>query len=109
MSFRALTVPVAIAATFVVGWTLPPADAIAAVKRDCGHMPNRLAFNIKTRNVFCGKARRIVRRWGKTAAQQRGGDGWVLGLYCNYRNTGYEAGAIHCAHRGRVVRWETAS
>jgi hypothetical protein len=81
----------------------------SSVVRECGHMPNHFAFNIKTRNVFCGKARRVVRRWGQTAARKRGGDGWVFGLYCNYRSTGYEAGKIRCARRERVVRWQTAS
>jgi len=83
--------------------------ASAAPIRECGDLVNRFAFNITTRKVSCHKARRVVRRWGDTAAQQ-GGDGTVLGLYCNYRNTGYESGDIRCTgSRGRVVRWQTSS
>ena len=78
--------------------------------RECGDMAHRLAFNITTRKVSCRKARRVVRRWSNTAAGRPSGDGAVLGLYCNYRDTGYEAGDIRCTGpHGRVVRWQTAS
>jgi hypothetical protein len=93
----------------VLGGMASPAPADAARFRECGQMPNHFAFNITSRNVSCQDARRVVRRWNKTAAQQPGGDGWVLGLYCNYRDTGYEAGTIRCSRSGRVVRWQTAS
>jgi hypothetical protein len=81
----------------------------AAAIRQCGQMSSHLAFKIESRKIPCRQARHVVRRWGQTAAMKRGGDGWVLGLYCNYRDVGYETGAIRCAHRGRVVRWRTSS
>lgn len=87
----------------------PDHSTLSFAARNCGQMPNQFAFNVRARNLSCGKARRVVRRWGQTAARKRGGDGWVFGLYCNYRNTGYEAGVIRCARRERVVRWQTAS
>jgi hypothetical protein len=81
----------------------------AAPIRECGDMAHRLAYNITTRKVQCVEARRVVRRWNNTAAR-RGGDGRIRGLYCNYRNIGYEAGDIRCiGSRGRVVRWQTYS
>lgn len=77
--------------------------------RECGNLAHRLAYNITTRKVQCVEARRVVRRWNNTTARQ-GGDGRVRGLYCNYRNIGYEAGDIRCTgSRGRVVRWQTYS
>ena len=88
----------------------PPNASGNSAIRECGDMAHRFAFNITTRKVPCRKARRVVRRWNKTVAGQRSGDGRVLGLYCDYRDTGYEVGDIRCtgAH-GRVVRWQTAS
>lgn len=88
---------------------LPVGTAGAAPIRECGQLTHRLAFNITTRKVSCREARRVVRRWSRTVAQS-GGDGRVRGLYCRYRDTGYEAGDIRCTgSRGRVVRWQTAS
>jgi hypothetical protein len=72
-------------------------------------MAHRFASNITTRKVSCVEARRVVRRWNNTAAQ-RGGDGRVRGLYCDFRELGYEVGDIRCTgSRGRVVRWQTNS
>jgi hypothetical protein len=85
------------------------AEAGAAPIRECGQLAHRYAFNITTRNVGCTEARRVVRRWNRTVAQS-GGDGRVRELFCDYRDTGYEAGDIRCtASRGRVVRWQTYS
>ncbi len=86
-----------------------PAPADAAQSRDCGQMPNHFAYNIEARNVLCGKARRVVRRWSAPGAQAPGGDGRVLGFYCDYRSTGYEAGRIRCSRGKRVIRWQTGS
>jgi hypothetical protein len=81
----------------------------AAPIRECGDMRHRLAFNITSRVVPCREARRVVRSWNNSVAQ-RGGDGRVRGLHCNYRDIGYEAGDIRCTgSRGRVVRWQTYS
>ncbi len=72
-------------------------------------MAHRYAYNITTRAVRCVEARRVVRGWVNQLAD-RGGDGRLRGLYCNYRDTGYEAGDIRCTgSRGRVVRWQTYS
>lgn len=81
----------------------------AAPIRECGDLAHRLAYNITTRKVRCVEARRVVRRWNNTVARQ-GADGRVRGLYCNYRNIGYEAGDTRCTgSRGRVVHWQTYS
>jgi len=90
---------------------LPPTTTASAqaTVRDCGHMPNHLAYGITSRKFPCRRAKQVVRHWGKTAAQTPGGDGWVLGLYCRFRSVGHEAGVIRCSRRGRVVRWETGS
>jgi len=86
-----------------------PAATIAASVRECGDLTHRLAFNITSRAVACQEARRVVRRWNNTVAG-RGGNGRVRGLFCRYRDTGYESGDIRCTRsRGRVVRWQTAS
>jgi hypothetical protein len=86
-----------------------PAGASAAPVRECGDLAHRHAFDITTRKVSCVEARRVVRRWNNTVAQ-RGGDGHVRGLYCDFRELGYEVGDIRCTgSRGRVVRWQTAS
>lgn len=80
----------------------------AAPIRECGDLPHRYAYNITTRVVRCREARRVVRRWNNTAARRRSGDGYVRGLYCNYRSTGYEQGDIRCTGSGgRVVHWQT--
>jgi hypothetical protein len=81
----------------------------AARIRECGQLAHRHAYNITTRKVRCVEARRVVRRWNNTTAQE-GGDGRVRGLYCIYSNIGYEAGDIRCTGSGgRVVRWQTYS
>jgi hypothetical protein len=81
---------------------------VAAPIRECGDLPHRYAYNITTRVARCREARRVVRRWNNTAARRRSGDGYVRGLYCNYRSTGYEQGDIRCTgSRGRVVHWQT--
>ena len=50
----------------------------------------------------------MIRRWGATAAREPGGDGEVYGFYCNYRNLGYEAGAIRCsAPQRKLISWKT--
>jgi hypothetical protein len=86
---------------------LAPAMTSAAPIRECGDLVDRYAFNITTRKVSCDKARQVVRRWNGSVAQQ-GGDGQVLGLYCNFRSLGIESGDIRCTGaRGRVVRWQT--
>ena len=86
-----------------------PTSSNAAPIRECGQLTHRHAFNITTRNVSCREARRVVRRWNHTVAR-RGGTGRVRGLYCRYRDTGYEAGDIRCTgSRRRVVRWQTGS
>jgi hypothetical protein len=82
--------------------------AAAAPIRECGNMAHRFANNITSRVVSCPEACRVLRRWNNTVAQ-RGGDGGVRGLYCNYRNTGYEAGDIRCTAGRRVVCWQTYS
>lgn len=83
--------------------------AYTAPIRECGDLAHRYAFNITTRQASCREGRRVVRRWNRTAAQQ-GGSGRVRGLYCRYRDIGYEAGDIRCTGSGgRVVRWQTAS
>lgn len=80
----------------------------AAPIRECGDLPHRYAYNITTRVVRCREARGVVRGWNNTAARRRSGDGYVRGLYCNYRSTGYEQGDIRCTgSRGRVVHWQT--
>jgi hypothetical protein len=84
-----------------------PAPAAASI-RECGDMRHRLAYNITSRVVSCLEARRVVRRWNNTVART-GGDGRVRGLYCRYRDTGYEAGDIRCTAGRRVVRWQTYS
>jgi hypothetical protein len=72
-------------------------------------LPHRYASNITTRKVSCPEARRVVRRWNNTVAQQ-GGDGRVRGLNCDFRELGYEVGDIRCTgSRGRVVRWQTST
>ena len=72
-------------------------------------MAHQHAYNLTSRVVRCGKARRVVRRWNNVVARH-GGDGRALGLYCNYRTLGYEAGDIRCTgSRGRVVHWQTYS
>jgi hypothetical protein len=72
-------------------------------------LAHRYAFNITARKVSCVEARRVVRRWSNTVAQQ-GGDGRVRGLYCDFRELGYEVGVIRCTgSRERVVRWQIAS
>ena len=108
---RRMTRLLVFGAGVAVGMTLiVPPEAPAAPIRECGDLPSSFAYNITTRKVFCGKARRVVRRWGETAARQEGGDGQVFDLYCNYRNTGYESGDIRCTGpRGRVVHWQTSS
>jgi hypothetical protein len=99
---------VAVAALLTLG-LVGPASASAAPLRDCGDLANRYAFDITARKVSCVEARRVVRRWNNTVAQQ-GGDGRVRGLYCDFRELGYEIGGIHCSgSRGRVVRWQTSS
>ena len=101
-------------ALLLVGATLPPAASTALARaatapiRECGDLPHRFADNITSRVVSCGEARRVVRRWNNTAAR-RGGSGRVRGLYCRYRNLGYEAGDIRCTAGRRVVRWQTYS
>lgn len=88
---------------------LGPAS-ISGASKTCGDLPSRLAYDVTARNVGCAQARRTVRVWGKTAARHQSGDGWVLGLYCNYQSTGYESGAIRCTgSSGRLVRWRTGS
>lgn len=83
--------------------------ALASPVRECGAMPNDFAGNITTRVVGCTEARRVVKAWNATVAQD-GGSGSVRGLYCRYRDTAYEAGDIRCTgSRGRVVRWQTSS
>jgi opacity protein-like surface antigen len=84
-----------------------PASATAPI-RECGDMAHRLAYIITSRVVSCPEARRVVRRWNNTVAQ-RGGNGRVRGLYCRYRNIGYEAGDIRCTAGRRVVHWQTYS
>lgn len=101
---RALTT----AAVVVAAAFTPPASAAAAPIRECGDMAHRLAYNITSRVVLCPEARRVVRRWNNTVAE-RGGNGRVRGLYCRYRNIGYEAGDIRCTAGRRVVRWQTYS
>ena len=72
-------------------------------------MPSAHAFNITTRVVGCTRAKRVIRSWNRGAAR-RGGNGYARGLYCRYRDTGYEAGDIRCTGTGgRVVRWQTYS
>jgi hypothetical protein len=108
MKAKVLTAALVVALASVPEIDAPIASAQAPIQ-ECGDMPHRLAYNITTRNVPCRKARRTVRRWNRTIAGE-GGDGRVLGLYCDYRDTGYEAGDIRCTgSRGRVVRWQTAS
>jgi hypothetical protein len=86
-----------------------PGGADAAPIRECGDMAHRFAYNITSRVVRCVEARRVVRAWVNQLADQ-GGDGRLRGLYCNYRDIGYEAGDIRCTgSRGRVVRWQTGS
>jgi hypothetical protein len=107
---RALTILVALAGFALAAeasLSATPASAAAPV-RECGDMSHRLAYNITSRVVSCPEARRVVRRWNNTVAQ-RGGDGRVRGLYCRYRNIGYEAGDIRCTAGRRVVRWQTYS
>jgi hypothetical protein len=77
-------------------------SAAAAPIRECGQLAHRHAFNITTRAVGCREARRVVRRWNNTVAQ-RGGDGRVRGLYCRYRDIGYESGDIRCTGSGGRV------
>ena len=99
---------IAVAALLTLGLVLP-ASAAAAPVRHCGDLAHRYAVNIKTRKVSCVEARRVVRRWNNTVAQ-RGGDGRVRGLYCDFRELGYEVGDIRCTgSRGRVVRWQISS
>jgi hypothetical protein len=99
---------IAVAALLTLGF-VAPASAPAAPIRECGDLAHRYAFNITTRKVSCVEARRVVRRWNNTVAQQ-GGDGRVRGLYCDFRELGYEVGDIRCTgSRGRVVRWQTSS
>jgi hypothetical protein len=101
---------VALAVVTAVTLAGAPAPGYGAPIRECGDLPHRHAFNITTRVVRCLEARRVVRRWNNTVAQTRGGDGYVRGLYCNYRSVGYEQGDIRCTgSRGRVVRWQTGS
>lgn len=89
-----------VAAVLAAGAAESSSARVAPI-RECGALPQRLAFNITSRKVSCGEARRVVRRWSNTTAQ-RGGSG--------YRDTGYEAGDIRCAgSRSRVVRWQTGS
>jgi hypothetical protein len=91
--------------TLGLGW---PASAPAAPVRDCGDLAHRYARHITTRKVSCVEARHVVRRWNNSVAQ-RGGDGRVRGLYCDFRELGYVAGDIRCTgSRGRVVRWQIA-
>jgi hypothetical protein len=94
-------------ATVVVATTIAaPGEASAAAVRECGDLPAQYAYNITTRRVSCPEARRVVRRWNRTAAQ--GGSPYVRGLYCRFREIGHEAGDIRCTGRGRrVVRWQT--
>lgn len=93
-------------ATLTAFGGISPASARADA---CGDVDSVLAYNIRTRIVGCREARRVVRGWAAGPAQ-RGGDGRVRGLFCRYRDTGYEAGAIRCTGaRGRVVRWVTGS
>lgn len=81
--------------------------AAASQINECGDLPSRFAYNITTRKAACWKAREVIRRWGKTVAQE-GGDGSVGAYYCRYKNIGYESGDIRCtASRGRVVHWQT--
>jgi hypothetical protein len=99
---------IAVAALLTLGLVVP-ATAPAAPIRECGDLPHRYASNITTRKVSCLEARRVVRRWNNTVAQQ-GGDGRVRGLYCDFRELSYEVGGIRCTGSlGRVVRWQTAS
>ena len=95
---------------FAAGSAISTANASAqAPIRECGDLAHRHAYNITTREVSCRKARQTVRRWNNTVAGQ-GGNGRVLGMYCVYRDIGYEAGDIRCTgSRGRAVRWQTAS
>ena len=84
-----------------------PIRVTASQINECGDLPSRFAYNITTRKAACWKAREVIRRWGKTVAQE-GGDGSVGSYYCRYQNIGYEAGDIRCtASRGRVVHWQT--
>lgn len=97
----------ALAAVALLGAGAPAATA--APIRECGNMPDHFAGNITTRVVGCAEARRVVKAWNATVAQQ-GGSGNVRGLYCRYRDIAYEAGDIRCTgSRGRVVRWQTSS
>ena len=78
--------------------------------RDCGNLPDRLAYEIETKSLSCTTARTIVREWGSgPALDGPGGSGPVRDLYCRYRSTGYESGKIRCKGVGKVVRWETGS
>lgn len=91
----------------LTGLNAPAASATPI--RECGNAVNQLAYNITTRVVGCGEARRVVKAWNSTVAQQ-GGSGQVRGLTCRYRDIAYEAGDIRCTgSRGRVVHWQTAS
>jgi hypothetical protein len=91
----------------LVGVAATPSDAAAV--RECGDMPRSYAGNITARVVTCREARMVVATWNRTVAN-RSGTGMVRGLYCRYRDTGYEAGDIRCTgSRGRVVHWQTGS
>jgi hypothetical protein len=82
--------------------------AAAGPSRDCGNWSAKAAYEIRAKNVSCEKARSVIRRWGATAAREPGGDGEVYGFYCNYRNLGYEAGAIRCsAPQRKLISWKT--
>jgi hypothetical protein len=108
MPMTPLITALVVALTTTFAFDIGIASAQAPIQ-ECGDLRHRLAYNITTRNVSCRSARRTVRRWNNTVAG-KGGDGRVLGLYCDYRDIGYEAGDIRCTgSRGRVVRWQTAS
>jgi hypothetical protein len=82
--------------------------AEAASIRECGDMPHRASYNLTTRKIGCGEARRTLRAWQNGPARYiRSGDGWVRGLWCNHTTIGWESGDIRCTGRRGVVHWQT--
>lgn len=97
-----------------VGFFISPSSSSGAEARaakQCGDIPSRLIYDIRTKRVSCTTARRVARQWGSQCAQTPTGSCTVsAGFYCQYRATGYESGAIRCARSGgRVVRFVTGS
>jgi hypothetical protein len=115
---RGLGAATLIAALLTVGSATSPASAAAPV-RDCGNYGYTAdgagpmwtyrqisgatpAYNLTTRNVACGTARRFALRY-------RGTDSYFPAWRCRETND-YEFSDVRCtASRGRAIHWQAGS